>query len=349
VARTLASAIHDPDLLHRIPITDSANDFPISKDHSIAILAGLATTTAVLIYCAFWIAMAWPSAVATAAFAALITCSFAAQDDPAPVISRYLMATLITFPVAALYLFVILPRTDGAIELIVMLAPALIWIGYIQGNPATNPRALPMISCFVVAMGFLDRFNLDFAGFVNTGLAQVGGIVTTLIVTKLFRTANLQWRTHQIVRRNWDDLARLADPSQPLDSRRWTAHAVDRLGQIAARMALIGREDALHAADALVDLRIGRNIIQARQGLERANARAFATAHDALEAVSALYRARMEKRRAVAGSPALLSKLDLAIRAAMDRTCGIDDVALLALVSMRCNLFPNAEALEVSA
>jgi uncharacterized membrane protein YccC len=302
-----------------------------------------------MIYCTAWILLAWPSAVATAAFAALITCSFAAQDDPAPIIGRYLMATLATFPVAALYLFFILPKVDGAPMLIVTLAPALIWMGYIQANPARGARALPMLSCFIVAMGFLDRLNVDFVSFVNTGLAQVGGIATTLVVTKLFRTANLHWRARQIVHRNWVDLALLADPSRPLDASAWTAHATDRLGQTAARMALIDPCDALHAADGLIDLRVGRNIIQTRQGLEHASKNTRATIHSTLSAVSALYQARISKRKALAGTPSLLSALDRAITAAMDETSGLDDGTLLALVGMRCNLFPNAEPLEVAA
>ena len=109
------------------------------------------------------------------------------------VIGRYLMSTLVTFPLAALYLFVILPRVDGAGMLILTLAPAFVWMGYIQADPARTARALPMFSCFIVAMGFLDRFQADFALFLNTGLAQVGGIVTTLVVTKLFRSASTQF------------------------------------------------------------------------------------------------------------------------------------------------------------
>jgi uncharacterized membrane protein YccC len=179
-------------------------------------MAGLATAVAIMLYCAVWILLAWPNGSATAAFAALITCSFATQDDPAPVIGRYLVATLKTFPLSALYLFVILPRVDGYGMLIVTLAPALFWMGYIQADPRRSPEALPMLSCFIVAMGFLARFQADFATFINTGLAQVGGIVTTLAVTRLFRSANVSWTARRILQANWGELARLADIRAPL-------------------------------------------------------------------------------------------------------------------------------------
>jgi len=317
--------------------------FPLARDHGLAALAGFATASAIILYCAVWILLAWPSGSATAAFAALITCSFAAQDDPAPVIGRYLLATLKTFPIAALYLFVILPRVDGYGMLVVTLAPALLWMGYIQADPRRSHEALPMFSCFIVAMGFLARFQADFATFLNTGLAQVGGILTTLVVTRMFRSANMLWTARRIVRSNWEDLARLANIRAPFERARWTGQAVDRLGQIAARMAVAGPGDALHAADGLADLRIGRNVIPIRRALA-------AVPHDTRRAlgavlfeVSALFRERQRTGEAKPPGRSLLDAVDAAI-AAMLALPGREahDQPLLALVGMRCNLFPAA-------
>jgi uncharacterized membrane protein YccC len=316
--------------------------FPLARDHGLAALAGAATATAVMLYCAVWILLAWPNGSATAAFAALITCSFAAQDDPAPVIGRYLTATLTTFPLAALYLFVILPRVDGLPMLVITLAPALIWMGYVQADPARSARALPTFSCFIVAMGFVDRFQADFALFLNTGLAQVGGIATTLAVTKLFRSANVRWTARRIIRGNWLDLERLADPRAPLAAEVWTARALDRLGQIAARMAVASPADTLHAADGLGDLRIGRNLIQLRLGAEQAHEVARPRLQLVLVEVAALYRARLRADAPVAAQSGLLAAIDDAIAVSTDDCSEIKPQALLALVGMRCNLFPKA-------
>nr|WP_264423530.1 FUSC family protein [Novosphingobium sp. KCTC 2891] len=316
---------------------------PLARDHGVAALAGLATATAITLYCAVWILLAWPNGSATAAFAALITCSFAVQDDPAPVIGRYLGATLVTFPLAALYLFVILPRVDGYGMLVVTLAPALLWMGYIQADPARSARALPMFSCFIVGMGFVARFQADFALFINTGLAQVGGIVSALAVTKLFRSVSVLWTAHRIVRANWLDVENLANIRRPFEPERWTGQAVDRLGQIAARMAVAPAGHALHAADGLADLRVGRNIIPIRRAL-------VAVPHDirrelgsVLSDVSGLFRKRHLAGTAISPPASLLQSID----AAIDRMLAVAQPqprhqALLALVGMRCNLFPTA-------
>ncbi len=342
-ARILVRRFGEPDAsIAAREALPAASHFPLARDHGLAALAGAATATAVIIYCAVWILLAWPNGSATAAFAALITCSFAAQDDPAPVIGRYLTATLATFPLAALYLFVILPRVDGAAMLIVTLAPALIGMGYIQADPARSVHALPMFSCFIVAMGFLDRFTIDFSAFANTGLAQVGGIVTTLAVTRLFRSANARWTAHRIIRANWRELEALADPRAVPAADAWTARAVDRLGQVAARMAVAAPGDALHAADGLADLRVGRNIVQIRGGVEHAGTNAMAAIDRLLDQLSAMFRARLKAGEAIKPDATLLAAIDDAIDQGIDPHSGIYPSALLAMVGMRCNLFPRA-------
>ncbi len=342
-ARVLARQLDETDASAAArEMLPPAQHFALARDHGLATLAGAATFTAVIIYCAVWILLAWPNGSATAAFAAIITCSFAAQDDPAPVIGRYLTATLLTYPLVMLYNMAILPRVDGVGMLTVTLAPALIWMGYIQADPARSTRALPMFSCFIVGTLLLARFQDDFANFANTALAQVGGIVVTLAVTRLFRSANVRWTARRIIRANWLDLELLADPSEPLAADVWTARATDRLGQVAARMAVAEPGDTLHAADGLGDLRIGRNIIQIRRGIEQAEAGGRRAVDTVLQRLAELFRTRRREGEPVPAGAALLDAIDGAIHAAADRQSGITSSALLALVGMRCNLFPKA-------
>lgn len=342
-AQRLANRIGSPG---RLKIRDGhEQSFRLARDHGVAALAGAATAAAIMLYCAVWILLAWPSGSATAAFAALITCSFAAHDDPSPMIGRYLKATLKTFPLAAFYLFVVLPRVDGYEMLMITLAPALLWMGYIQADPRRSPEALPMFSCFIVAMGFLARFQADFSAFVNTGIAQLGGIVTTLAVTRLFRTASARWTLRRVMRANWTELALLADIRRPFRPGDWTARSVDRLGQIAQRIVAAPPGDDLHAADSLADLRIGRNVIPVRKALSHVP---HDLRHDlglVLAGVADHYRDRTLLSKIVPADAALLVPIDRSIDGLHTRL--LDEYcrqALRALVAMRCNLFPEAAA-----
>jgi uncharacterized membrane protein YccC len=323
---------------------------PMSRNIGLAILAGAATAAAVILYCAVWIMLAWPAGSATAAFAALITCSFAMQEDPAPAIRNYLLATLVTFPIAAIYMFVVLPCVDGYAMLCVALAPALLGIGYIQADPARSSAALPMFSCLIVGLGFVASFQPDFETFVNTGIAQVMGIIITIAVTRLFRSVAVEWSVRRLIREQWYDLENLAMSRGEPDFGRWTGLALDRLGQIARRLAFVDQNDALHTADGLADLRLGRNILHLRRAAEVASGSASEAVDKLLAAVADLFRRRRRKGISLAAGPAVLSALDDAISAV--RTIeheGRRHQALLAAVGMRCNLFPAERESTVTA
>lgn len=314
---------------------------PLAQDRALAVLAGAAMAAAIVLYCLIWILLAWPAGSATAAFAALVTCSFAAQEDPAPAIRRYLLATLATFPIAAIYMFVVLPCVDGYAMLSLALAPALIGIGYIQADPARSAIALPMFSCLIVGLGFVDSFQPDFASFVNTGIAQVMGIVVTIAVTRLFRSVGAEWTARRMVRRQWGELEALANAQSEPDFGSWTAHALDHTGQIAARIAVTGEGDEDHAADGLSDIRIGRNILHLRRAAAFAHGKIERSIEALLAEVAQLFRRRRLDGDMAPPRDSFWSALDSAIAAIQTmEDNSIRHQALLAAVGIRCNLLP---------
>jgi uncharacterized membrane protein YccC len=232
----------------------------------------------------------------------------------------------------------------------VTLAPALLGIGYLQAHPTKSALALPMFSCLIVALGFLARFQADFASFINTGLAQVGGILATLVVTKLFRSTSFRWTARRLIRRNWAELMDLADIHRPFEAVRWTGVAIARLGQIGARMAQADGADALHSADGLADLRVGRNVIRVRRALT-------AVPHDerqvlgaVLAEVSRLFAGRLKTGQPHPPPPGLLRALDDAIGAVRPLTTSqARRDTVIALVSLRCTLYPRAAPYEAAA
>ena len=169
--------------------------------------------------------------------------------------------------------------------------------------------------------------------------------MTTLAVTKLFRSTNVLWTARRIVRANWAELAQLADIRRPFTPERWTASAMDRLGQVAARMAIASPGDSLHAADGLADLRIGRNIIPLRQALSHVPYEARHRLASVLAGVRDIYMGRWREGHVVTPGRELLAHIDVALNALLALPSNENrQTAIHALVGMRCNLFPDAPA-----
>ena len=317
----------------------------LHQHHPMALLSAAGAAAALIGYCGVWILTGWPEGAATAAFAALISCSFSSQDDPAPAILKYLGFTIAALPLSAFYLFGLLPAIDGIAKLAVALAPALLFMGYLQADPPRAPYALPMLACFIVAMGFLDRFTADYAHFFNVAFAQIGGVIVTIASARLFRSVGADWSLRRILRSSWREIAALAGSTRASDEVGWTYRMSDRLGLVASRMALLSAGEAAEGVDALRDLRVGRNVIRLRHARAISSSAATGPLNALLSQTADFYAARAAYGRALAPPRSLLIAIDDALGVLSALPVGnTRRQGFLAATGLRRNLFPDAAA-----
>jgi uncharacterized membrane protein YccC len=311
-------------------------------DRGMAALSGLALMAAVMLCCTFWIFTAWPEGAVAATMAAVFSSFFAAQDDPAPAIAGFLIWSLAALPLAALYLFAILPSLDGFPMLALALAPALILIGYLQATPSWTPRAIALLIGFAGALGLQATFSADLPQFLNGNLAQIVGVGAALAATRLFRSVGAGWAARRILKRGWRDLAALARSRSPVSADAWIATMLDRVGLVTARIALAAPEDDIDAYDALADMRVGLNVIDLHEVAAAGGADA-ASVNTALNGVAVLFERRLSSHDEALGDPALMRSIDQAIaNLASIPAPGGHQRGYAALVGLRRNLFPQA-------
>jgi uncharacterized membrane protein YccC len=310
-------------------------------DSGMAALSGLALMAAVMGCCTFWIFTAWPEGAVAATMAAVFASFFAAQDDPAPAILGFLVWSLAALPLAALYLFAILPALDGFPMLALALAPPLILIGCLQAAPSWTPRAIALLIGFVGALGLQARFSADFPAFLNGNLAQIAGVGAALAATRLLRSVGAGWAARRILKRGWRDVAALARSRSAVNADAWIATMLDRVGLVTARAALAGPEDAIDAYDALADMRVGLNVIDLH-AVGAAGGADAATVDQALKGVAAVFERRVsgvDEGR----DQTLLGAIDQAIaKLAATKAPAGHQRGFAALVGLRRNLFPKA-------
>jgi uncharacterized membrane protein YccC len=314
---------------------------PLHRDHGLAALSGLAATVAILACCAFWIATSWPEGAVAPMIASVFASFFAAQDDPAPSIANFLTFTMMSLPLAAVYMFAILPAIDGFVMLAAVLAPALLIIGAMQGTSKLFPVAMPLLIGFAGALSLQEVFSVDFPSFINSFIAQEAGIAAALASTQLLRSVGAGWSARRILRFGWRDLAANAAADSVPDRGVWTSRMLDRVGLFLPRLALSDDKSDLMGADPLNDLRIGLNVVD----LQRARAvvgPAAAPIRGLLDDVARHFR-RRARGHTDEITPATLSKLDRAIAAVAQAGPSIERRdCLWSLAGLRRNLFPNA-------
>jgi uncharacterized membrane protein YccC len=272
--------------------------------------------------------------------AAVFSSFYATQDDPGSALMSFMRWTIVSLPIAGVYLFLILPRISDFPMLLLVLSPFYLLVGYLQGDARQVPRAMPLILGVTGALALQETFSADFESFINGNLAQIAGIGAALMATRILRTLGAGFSAQRILRQGRRDLAALAEGRMAADRTAWTSLMLDRLGLIAPRLAM-AEPGALTsgADDSMVDLRVGLNVINLRQiEIERS----VPGLRAALEALAQSYRGR----GVTASDPVLLARIDALITAA----CRSDtDLAraprfIAALAGLRRTLFPAAPA-----
>jgi uncharacterized membrane protein YccC len=316
---------------------------PLHVDLPLALLSGATAVIAILICCALWIGLGWTDG-GTAAMMTAVFCSFfAAQDDPAPQIANFGFYAFLSLPVAALYVFAILPAISGFWLLAAALAPTLIIGGLYAAEPETSGRVVPFLITFLSALALQERFAPDFAGFLNANLAQFVGVFVSIMTTLALRSMSTEASVRRLLRRTWRGLAVVARSRAAPERGDFTARVVDRLALLSPKLAGGGeRRDAVGEA-ALADLRVGMNLVTV-QGFRPAIPAPAAARLDAVTQGLDAHFSRLAREGRRAPEPQLLTALDAALAEIAGATGAAARATAAGLVGLRRNLFPAAPA-----
>jgi uncharacterized membrane protein YccC len=335
----LAAFLHQPKIgvpPHLDPLIRERARRPLHRDHGLSALSAFALIAAVLGCCVFWVASGWSYGATAAMMAAVFSSFYATQDDPGPALVSFMRWIIVSLPIAAVYMFLILPRISDFPMLMLVLSPFYLFVGYMQGDPNQAARALALILGVTGALALQETFSADFESFINGNLALIIGIGSALVATRLFRTIGATWSARRILRQGWRDLADLASGRRPADRAAWTSLMLDRLGLITPRLALARRGEGLSASDALVDLRVGLTVIVLRQ-LEARHP--LPRLRQALEMLSRAYR----DRQGGEFGAELLRAIDEMIAVCLSGTpADHSPQVVAALAGLRRTLFPGA-------
>jgi uncharacterized membrane protein YccC len=306
------------------------------RDHVMALHSAFAAALATGLVTAFWIAAGWADGAGAATLTAVACSFFAAQDDPAPSILRFIGATVIALAIDVAYLFAILPLVNTYEMLVLAMAPTFLLLGVFAGRPATAVAFGPITFLAATELALSASYDADFASFTNGGIAAIVGLGGAAIIIRIFRSVGAEWTAERLLRANRADIAEAALQRGTPSRLAFIELILDRLSLVVPRLAASpgGADAAANAA--LADLRVGANIV----GLRREAASLPEASHRAIDAmldgVAAHYRHRTHRTAA----PALLHAIDRAISAvtcaALPEPCNL----LLALVGIRQALFP---------
>jgi uncharacterized membrane protein YccC len=349
-ARELREQIRAPTaraLSRRVrALLDQAGNRALHRDRGIAIRSALGTIATVLLGCSIWIGTGWPDGAGAVLIAGVCCALFGSSDEPAPAVFSFLWGSVIGIAIAAIYAYAILPQVTAFPVLVAVLAPTLLLLGALLARPGTQFVTLGALLGVLNSTGLADRYTPGFPSFVNGSIAQIIGTFFAAVMVGMFLTLGTTRAAERLIQAGWRDLARRSNLPGPPDLIGWTSRMLDRIGLLAPRLAARGEDPGKPLLDALIDLRTGLSV-GALRGLRLQGGSALIT--PVLESVGRYY-ASLDIRAPAPPPPALLDCVDRAlVEIAADPNQARGRTGVLALVSLRRNLFPAAPPLAARA
>lgn len=320
----------------------SAGPEKLHVDGGMALLSALAAVVTILVLCACWIATGWQAGGGAVELGAVACALFATLDDPTPVLLKFLITATLSVIAVGIGQFGVLPMAHDFETLTLALGAFFLPAGVLMTIPAT--QALGTALCFITAtlLSLQSTYAADFVTYADGSISVLLGLAGAAAMTSLMRSVGAEWSARRLLRSGWRDLAAIPHGRAP---QKWPMLAgllLDRLGLLVPRLAAVGTDNDLAAADALGDLRIGNNMV----GLQRDHELLPSPARAAVDAVlfgTATHFAVQAALGHVRPPPlALLHEIDRAldVAVAVPGTLGRD--LLLQLVGIRRGLFADA-------
>ncbi len=341
--RHILGAPGQPDLA--IPDIDGARATGARHaDRGLALRSAAAAVLAMLAGSAFWIATAWPDGSSLPVMAAVVCSFFSAIDNPVGPQLGFVKWTVVAVLLSGAYVFALLPMAHEYETLVLLLMPALVLAGLVAANPATALAGLALAANVPTLMGLQGRYSGDFAGFANSSLALVGGMLCGAGITAMARVVQPQWVARRLLRASRVSVAEAAEQRGRGNRAVFTSLLLDRAGQLAPRLAA-----GETWPDMMVTIRIGLNVIDLRRARHHLPPAERAGLDAVLDGVAAEFRARAGSRRHEAAR-LRTPMLDRALAGAAALPPGPErDDMLLGLVGIRLGLFPDAAPYDAAS
>jgi uncharacterized membrane protein YccC len=312
----------------------------LHHDHGIALLSSVSAAVAISACSAFWIATAWTNGATAAMMAAIFSCFFATQDDPVPGIMQFLIYTLVSIPLSAIYLLGVLPAVHSFEMVALAMFPVCFVCGVYIARPASTGKAMAVFFGFSGTLALHDTNTADLVSFLDTMIAQIIGVGAAAIVAALLRKISAEYSARRIQAANWRELAQLAVADRPPAGDSHTVRMLDRIGLLYARLAVRGRDETPIEEDTLFDLRVGNEIVELQRA-RREMPGADAAIQPVLACLGEWFRGRLRGRAAM--PEIFLPRLDQALARINAAPAGAArERAIVALVGLRRGLFPRA-------
>ena len=159
----------------------------LHRDHGVAVRGGISAGLVVLIATSFWILSGWKAGFMLAEMAAISACILTSLDNPVPALKMFIRANIYAAFVVFIYAYGIFPYVHSFWQLVLVLAPFIIYCLTLFPHPPLTGIGLPLLMGTVMGLNFKNRYELDQIFFFDASIGTIIGPIIAVFIIHLVR------------------------------------------------------------------------------------------------------------------------------------------------------------------
>lgn len=301
-------------------------------DRRSRLIAAASPAVAVVATGWLWLASGWSGGSAGVVLTAIATAFFAATDDPALHVRRFVTWQAISVITAGTYLFCVFPHITTFAGVVAVMAPFLVTLGAFTGRPEMSTGIVLTTSQTISAIALQNNVSAGFEDFANSAAGMMFGLGFALAWTMITRPLGGENAVRRLAAANGHDHAMLARWAPGPKRLLVASRVLDRTMQWLPRVALATGE-SLVRMDAVRDMRLCLALLDL-QPAAAPSAHAIADIQDILARSRVYFLDCVAKHAPLAPPASLLRAIDAAAFARL----GNDERAAQRLIVYRLAL-----------
>lgn len=240
-------------------ITPLTTKYPsLHRDHGVAVRGGVSAAITIFISSAIWVFSGWKPGFMLAEMAAISACILTAMDNPVPALKMFIRANIYGAVIVFIYAYGIFPHVTDFWELVIVLAPFIIFCLLLFPHPPLTGISLPLLMGAVMGLNIQNRYSLDQVMYFDFSIGTVLGPTVAVCVVQMVRAMSPDMTAQRILAAHYKDMRQAINVPYGLQFRTHLRGMMDRIGVLNTKQVQSERmkqeiNDVLIECSAVVD------------------------------------------------------------------------------------------------
>lgn len=231
----------------------------LHRDYGVAVRGGLSAFLTIIIACLIWIYSGWKTGFMLAEMAAITACVLTFLDDPVPALKVFIRASVYGAILVFIYAFGIFPHVTTFWELMIVLAPFIIFCIMLYSHPPLNGLGLPLIMNTVMGLGLQNRYAMDQIAYFDFSISTIFGPIISVFVVHVVRSMSPDITVQRILARHYKAMRETIEMPYGIGFKIHLRSMLDRIGvlntkPVQSEQLKIEINNALIESSAAIDL-----------------------------------------------------------------------------------------------